>query len=91
MWLLLQDTIQSEKQKDETIPLVVKRLFGEHLMSKLIRTQNRELSFRCITYNMHRLTNLIILMMISTKPPTISIINNIIDFADMLVANTKEK
>ena len=32
-------------------------------MSRLIRTQNRELSLGCITYNIHRLTNLIILMM----------------------------
>jgi hypothetical protein len=38
--------------KDETIISAIKRLFGEHLMSRLIiRTQNRELSFRCITYN----------------------------------------
>jgi Transposase DDE domain len=53
--------------KDETIIMsVIKRLFGEHLMSRLTRTQNKELSFRCITYNMHRLTNLTILMMFST-------------------------
>lgn len=33
------------------------------------RTQNKELSFRCITYNnMHRLTNLTTLMMSSTYP-----------------------
>jgi hypothetical protein len=55
-------------KKDETIVSVIKRLYGEPLMSRLTRTQNRELSFRCITYNMHRLTNLIILMMFSTKP-----------------------
>ena len=55
-------------KKDETIMSVIKRLFGEHLISRLTRTQNRELSFKCITYNMHRLTNLIILMMLSTKP-----------------------
>ena len=60
--------LYNQRNKDETIISVIKRLFGEHLMSRLIRTQNRELSFRCITYNMHRLTNLIILMMISTKP-----------------------
>jgi hypothetical protein len=60
--------LYKQRNKDETIISVIKRLFGEHLMSRLIRTQNRELSFRCITYNMHRLTNLIILMMFSTKP-----------------------
>jgi hypothetical protein len=58
----------SQRNKDETILSVIKRLFGEHIMSRLTRTQNRELSFKCITYNMHRLTNLIILMMFSTKP-----------------------
>jgi len=60
--------LYNQRNKDETIMSVIKRLFGEHLMSKLIRTQNRELSFRCITYNMHRLTKLIILMMFSTQP-----------------------
>ena len=60
--------LYNQRNKDETIMSVIKRLFGEHLMSRLTRTQNRELSFRCITYNMHRLTNLIILMMFSTKP-----------------------
>jgi len=54
--------------KDETIISVIKRLFEEHLMSRLIRTQNRELSLRCMAYNMHRLTNLIIILMVSTKP-----------------------
>jgi hypothetical protein len=60
--------LYNHRNKDETIMSVIKRLFGEHLMSRLTRTQNRELSFRCITYNMHRLTNLVILMMFSTKP-----------------------
>ena len=56
----------NQRNKDETIISVIKRLFGENLMSRLTRMQNRELSFRCITYNMHRLTNLVILMMFST-------------------------
>jgi hypothetical protein len=34
----------------------------------LTRTQNRELSLRCIAYNMHRLTNLVIIAMVSTEP-----------------------
>jgi DDE family transposase len=58
--------LYNQRNKDETIVSVIKRLFGEYLMSRLTRTQNRELSFRCITYNMHRLTNLVILMMFST-------------------------
>jgi hypothetical protein len=44
---------------------VIKRLFGEHISSRQVRTQNRELSFRCITYDMYRLTNLVIVVMIS--------------------------
>src|SRR3954468_18026507 len=45
--------LYNQRNKDETIISVIKRLFGEHLMSRLTRMQNRELSFRCITYNMH--------------------------------------
>ena len=60
--------LYSQRNKDETIISVMKRLFWEHRMSRLIRTQNRELSFRCIAYNMQRLTNLIIPLMVSTKP-----------------------
>ena len=45
--------LYNQRNKDETIMSVIKRLFGEHLMSRLTRTQNRELSFRCITYNIH--------------------------------------
>jgi len=60
--------LYNQRNKGETIISVIKRLFGEHLMSRLTRTQNRELSFRCITYNMHRLTNLIIQLMFSTMP-----------------------
>ena len=52
--------VQSEKPA-ETIISVIKRLFGEHITSRLVRTQNRELSFRCIAYNTHRLTNLTII------------------------------
>jgi hypothetical protein len=58
--------LYNQRNKDETIMFVIKRLFGEYITSRLIRTQNRELSFRCIAYNMHRLTNLIIIVMIST-------------------------
>jgi hypothetical protein len=48
--------------KNETIVSVIKRLFGEHIRSTLVRTQNRELSFRCIAYNTHRLTKLTIII-----------------------------
>jgi hypothetical protein len=63
-------TLYNQRNKNETIIMsVIKRLFGECLISRLTRTQNRELSFRCIAYNMHRLTNLVIITMISTEPP----------------------
>jgi Transposase DDE domain len=68
--------LYNQRNKVETIVSVIKRLFGDYLMSRSIRTQNRELSFRCITYNMHRLTNLIILMMVSTKPITTMMIRH---------------
>ena len=58
--------LYNQRNKKETIMSAIKRLFGEHLMFRLTRTQNRELSFRCIAYNMHRLTNLVIIVMIST-------------------------
>ena len=54
--------LYNQRNKDETIISVIKRLFGEHIISKLVRTQNRELSFRCIAYNTLRLTNLTILI-----------------------------
>lgn len=60
--------LYNQRNKDETIISVIKRLFGEHITSRLVRTQNRELSFRCIAYNTHRLTNLIIILMVSTEP-----------------------
>jgi hypothetical protein len=64
-------TPYNQRNKNETIMSVIKRLFGECLISRLTRTQNRELSFRCIAYNMHRLTNLVIMVMVSTEPPVI--------------------
>jgi hypothetical protein len=38
--------LYNQRNTDKTIISVIKRLFGEHLMSRLIKTQNRELSFR---------------------------------------------
>ena len=53
--------LYNQRNKDETIVPVIKRLFGEHISSRLIRMQNREVTFRCITYNLHRMLNLIII------------------------------
>lgn len=55
-------SLYSQRNKDETIVSVIKRLFGEHVTSRLVKTQNRELSFRCIAYNIHRLTNIIMIL-----------------------------
>jgi hypothetical protein len=52
--------LYNQRNKDETIISVIKRLFREHITSRLVTTQNRELSFRCIAYNTHRLTNLVV-------------------------------
>jgi len=54
--------LYNQRNKNETIVSVINRLFGEHFTSRLLKTQNRELSFRCIDYyNTHRLTNLTII------------------------------
>ncbi len=45
-----------QRNKNETILSVIKRMFGEHITSRLVKMQNRELTFRVIAYNMHRLT-----------------------------------
>ena len=60
--------LYSQRNKDETIISVIKRLFGEHITSRLVKTQNRELSFRCIAYNIHRLTNIVVISVVSTNP-----------------------
>jgi hypothetical protein len=60
--------LYNQRNKEETIMSVIKRLFGEHVTSRLVRTQNRELTFRCIAYNMHRVTNLLVIAMVSTEP-----------------------
>ena len=59
--MAIQRFCTNQRNKDETIVSVIKRLFGEHISSRLIRMQNRELTFRCITYNLHRMLNLIII------------------------------
>jgi hypothetical protein len=58
--------LYNQRNKDETIVSVIKGLFGEHIKSRLIRMQNRELTFRCIAYNTHRMVKLVVLMMVST-------------------------
>jgi hypothetical protein len=59
IWLFKD--LYNQRNKDETIVSVIKRLFGEHISSRLIRMQNREVTFRCIRYNLQRMLNLIII------------------------------
>jgi hypothetical protein len=54
--------LYNQRNKDETIVSVIKRLFGEHINSILVRMQNRELVLRCIAYNAHRMVNLLSMM-----------------------------
>ena len=54
--------LYNQRNKDETIVSVIKRLFGEHITSTLVRMQNRELTFRCIAYNAHRMVNLLVIV-----------------------------
>ena len=60
--------LYNQRNKDETMVSVIKRLFGEHITSKLVRMQNRELTFRCIAYNTHRMVKLVVIIMVSTQP-----------------------
>jgi len=47
---------------NETIVSVIKRLFGERITSRSVKTQNSEKSFRYIAYYTHRLTNLTLII-----------------------------
>ena len=60
--------LYNQRNKIETIVSVIKRLFGEHITSKLIRMQNRELTFRYIAYNVHSILNLVIIRWILQSP-----------------------
>ncbi len=44
-----------QRNKNETILSVIKRMFGEHIVSRLVEMQNGELMFKAIAY-MNRLT-----------------------------------
>jgi len=50
--------LYNRRSKDETVFSVVKRLMGEHLSSRLVRTQDRELALRLIAYSAHRVINI---------------------------------
>jgi hypothetical protein len=58
--------LYNQRNKDETIVSIIKRLFGEYVISRLVRMQNRELVFRCIAYNIHRMLKLVVMVMVST-------------------------
>ena len=60
--------LYNQRNKDETMVSVIKRLFGEHITSTLVRMQNRELVFRCIAYDAHRMVNLLVIVRCFLEP-----------------------
>ena len=48
-----------QRNKNESILSVIKTMFGEHVISRLVKMQNGELMFRVIAYT-HRLTIFIV-------------------------------
>ena len=60
-----------QRNKNETILSVIKRMFGEHVTSRLVKMQNRELTFRgnCLQYAQ----NDCLYSMVSTEPLFLSI------------------
>ena len=68
--------LYNQRNKDETIISVIKRLFGEHITSRSIRMQNRELTFICIAYNVHRMINLIVMRWILQSLLNVYFISN---------------
>jgi len=52
------EELYNQRNKDETVFSVVKRVMGEYLSSLSVRAQNRELALRLIAYNAHRLVNI---------------------------------
>ncbi|HEY5736989.1 MAG TPA: IS5 family transposase [Nitrososphaeraceae archaeon] len=77
--------LYNQRNKDETIVSVIKRLFGEHITSRLIRMQNRELTLRCIAYNVHRMVKLVVMVMVSTQPVKQVIILYLMELKDGLL------
>ncbi|MFB5599922.1 MAG: transposase, partial [Nitrososphaeraceae archaeon] len=69
--------LYNQRNKDETIVSVIKRLFGEHISSTLVRMQNRELTLRCLAYNTHRMVKLVVMVMVSTQPLQTHLLNRI--------------
>ncbi len=51
--------LYNQRNKNETVLSVIKRMFGEYITSRRARAQNRELAFRCIAYNMNRCERII--------------------------------
>ncbi len=44
----------NQRNKVETANSVIKRLMGNTIRSRKVKTQNRELEFKMIAYNAHR-------------------------------------
>ena len=44
----------NQRNKVETANSVIKRLMGDSIRSRKVRTQNREMQFKMLVYNAHR-------------------------------------
>lgn len=61
--------LYNQRNKNETVLSVIKRMFGEYIASRRIAAQNRELTFRCIAYNMHRCERIIFVIVTGFLEP----------------------
>lgn len=59
----------------ETVNSVIKRTMGDTVYSRLVRLQNREIEFRFIAYNTHRLIVFLVILRISTEPDSYRSLN----------------
>ena len=50
------ELLYHKRNKTETIFSVIKKMFGENVTSRKIATQNREMYYRVIAYNVYRIT-----------------------------------
>ncbi len=44
-----------QRSKVETVFSVIKRMFGDNVMSRNLVTQNREMTYRIMAYNLYRI------------------------------------
>jgi hypothetical protein len=62
------EKIYHQRSLVETVNSVIKRTMGDTIYSMVVRLQNREIEFRFIAYNTHRLIIFLVVLRVSTKP-----------------------